>query len=79
MSVGLGFHFWASSELSRVLPSRFHLGSLPLKVLFVKLKDCTPRDEKSSVYKLDCVDYQGIYIGETGRQLKIGVAEHVKS
>ena len=50
-----------------------------IESLLVKFKDCTLRGEKSDVYRLDGDDSQGIHIGETSRQLKIKVAEHVES
>ena len=62
------------------------LGSRPafynpitLRNLFVNLKDRTASNERSGVYKIVCDDCQGIYTGETSRQLKIRVAEHKKA
>ena len=42
----------------------------------MRLKDRVPRNEMSGVYRIDC---NGVYIGQTGRQLKIRVAEHMKA
>jgi len=49
-----------------------------IKSLFVRLKDRVPLSERSGVYSLQCRDCEGVYIGETGRQLKIRVGEHIK-
>ena len=46
--------------------------------LFVRLKDPIPRRERSGVYSLTCGDCNSDYIGETSRQLKIRVEEHLK-
>ena len=55
--------FTMSQDLS-IRPFRFHLVLSPItiKSLIVKLKDLTPKDEKSDVYTLDCDDCPGIYI-----------------
>jgi hypothetical protein len=49
-----------------------------IRSLFVRLKDRVPSNERSGVYSLQCGDCRGVYIGETGRQLKIRVGEHIK-
>jgi len=41
------------------------------------MKDKIPDDEKRGVYKPECQYCSGVYIGGTGRQLKIKVAEHL--
>ena len=50
-----------------------------LKKLFVRLKDPIPVDERSGVYKIECSDCRGVYIGETSRQMKVRVDEHFKA
>lgn len=47
--------------------------------MFVKLKDLITKDKKSGVYKLKCDGSDGIYIGETSRQMKLRVIEQLKS
>ena len=37
------------------------------------------RNEKSGVYKLECVDCPKVYIGQSGRAFKHRIAEHKKS
>ena len=41
------------------------------------LKDPVPRDERFGVYALKCPECSAIYVGETGRQLKIRLSEHI--
>jgi len=72
-----------SSKLSRTLrlfgfrPAYYNLTTV--KGLFVRLKDPVPAVESSGVYSIQCNDCNGIYVGETGRQIKIRVAEHLKT
>jgi len=70
-----------SIQLGRVLrPFGFQpafYNPTTVKGLFVKLKDRVPTDERSGVYKIECRDCNGVYIGETSRQMKIRVAEHL--
>ena len=72
-----------SLQLGRVLrPFGFRpafYNPTTVKRLFVRLKDRVPTDESSGVYKLECGDCGGVYIGETGRQMKIRVAEHLEA
>jgi len=72
-----------SSELRQILqPFGFRpafYNPITLKNVFVSLKDRTASDEKSGVYKIACDGCQGVYIGETSRQLKIRLAEHKKA
>ena len=72
-----------SSQLSRVLrPFGFRLvfyNPFTLNNLVVKLKDRIPNNQKSGVYSLKCEGCDGVYIGETSRQLKLRVTEHLKS
>lgn len=41
-------------------------------------KDPTPFLEKNGVYSIKCDECEAMYIGETGRQIKTRVQEHVK-
>ena len=50
-----------------------------LKNLFVNLKDRVAVNQRSGIYKVECENCQGVYIGETSRQMKIRVAEHRKA
>ena len=72
-----------SSELRRTLqPFGFRpafYNPITLRNILVNLKDRIANDERSGVYKIVCDDCQGVYIGETGRQMKIRVAEHKKA
>ena len=71
-----------SSKLTRILrpfgfrPAFYNLTTV--KGLFVRLKDPIPRRERSGLYRLTCGDCNSVYIGETSRQLKIRVEEHLK-
>ena len=72
-----------SNKLGRVLrPFGFrpaYYNPVTVKRLFVKLKDRIPREERSGVYSVRCANCDGVYIGETGRQLKIRIDEHKKA
>jgi hypothetical protein len=72
-----------SHQLSRVL-RRFGFrpafyNPVTVKGLFVRLKDPIPARERSGVYSVKCGDCRGVYVGETGRQLCVRVAEHKKA
>ena len=81
--IGLPFLGKFSSQLGRVLrPFGFRpvfYNPTTIKSLFVRLKDPIPLLEKSGVYRVACGDCNGVYIGETGRQLKTRIAEHKKA
>jgi hypothetical protein len=72
-----------SSELRRTLqPFGFRpafYNPITLRNLFVSLKDRIANNERSGVYRVECDGCQGVYIGETSRQLNIRVAEHKKA
>jgi hypothetical protein len=72
-----------SAKLGRVLaPFGFRpafYNPVTVKSLFVKLKDPIPMDERSGVYRIACGGCKGVYIGETGRQLKLRLSEHKKA
>lgn len=72
-----------TSSLARVLkqfnfqPAFYNFNTLSSNIC--NLKDPIPTLEKSGVYKLTCSDCPAIYIGETERQLKIRVSEHIEA
>ena len=44
------------------------------------LKEKTPKDLQSGViYRIPCLDCEGVYIGQTGRYLKTRLTEHQRS
>jgi len=47
------------------------------KNILSHLKDPIPQDERSGVYSIQCTDCPSIYIGQTGRQLKSRIREHI--
>ena len=50
---------------------------LTLKQFLTPLNDRTHDNERSDVYKLECGDCSGVYIGETGRRMITRVLEHL--
>ena len=50
-----------------------------IRSIFSKLKDPIPLLDRSGVYQLTCQDCPSIYIGQTGRSLKIRIAEHLRN
>ena len=72
-----------SHRLSRILchsnlhPAFYTLNNL--KHAFSHLKDPIHLRDKSGVYKLECVDCPATYIGQSGRKLRIRVAEHMNA
>ena len=51
-----------------------------LRQLLTHVKDKDePNDRQAAVYKIKCCDCQASYIGETGRNLNIGLTEHKRA
>lgn len=51
-----------------------------LSKYFSNLKEKTPKDLQSGViYKIPCLDCEGVYVGQTGRYLKTRITEHERS
>ena len=72
-----------SHRLSRILrqsnlnPAFYTL--LNLKHIFSHLKDPIHLRDKSGVYKLECEDCPATYIGQSGRKMRIRIAEHTNA
>ena len=72
-----------SSQLNHILrqfkyrPAFYNTNTL--KHHLCALKDPIPKFERSGVYKISCSDCPAIYIGETERQLKVRIGEHVEA
>lgn len=49
------------------------------KSIFSHLKVRIPPGEKSGVYSIKCSDCPAVYVGQTGRQLKLRITEHEKA
>lgn len=51
-----------------------------LRKLFTKQKTPTPKEMQSNViYKIPCLECDGVYIGQTKRYLKTRISEHIRS
>ena len=72
-----------SHEIGRILrpfgfrPVFYNLRTF--KHFLPSLKDEIPPDEKSGVYRIECGDCPGVYIGETGRKMITRVNEHLSA
>jgi len=77
-------YFGAISESIEIILRKLNLSVAfkPYKKLsncIFNNKDCKNTLNKSGVYKLNCKDCKGVYIGQTGRNFKTRFKEHLRS
>ena len=74
----------ATEKIARILkPYGIYLGTKNSNTLGSKVSFCKDRvgkeDKNSVVYKVPCRDCSFSYIGETGRELKVRIREHISN